>query len=79
MSNVQVRNIPEDLHEALRLRAGEVGTSISEYVLHLIRQDLRRPNRRSWLDRVARLPSHQIPREMVTQALAEARDGDEGR
>lgn len=45
MSNLQVKNVEPDLHEQLRSRAAAEGSTISEYVLALIRKDLRRPSR----------------------------------
>jgi plasmid stability protein len=30
--NVQIRDVPEDVHRALRLRAAEAGVSLSEYL-----------------------------------------------
>jgi antitoxin FitA len=56
MTNVQVRNVEAELHESLRQRAAEEGRTISEYVLELIRRDLRRPVRREWLRELAALP-----------------------
>lgn len=49
MSNLQVKNVEPDLHEQLRGRAAADGSAISEYVLALIRNDLRRPSRTDWL------------------------------
>lgn len=73
MSNVQVKNLDEELHERLRARAAAEGTTISDYVLELIRRDLRVPRRRQWLDDVAKLPKHNIPREEIYAAIDEGR------
>jgi plasmid stability protein len=56
MSNVQVKNIPEDVHELLRTRAAQHGATISDYVLELIRRDLRGPSRREWIEGVLASP-----------------------
>lgn len=56
VSNVQVKHLDDITHEALRNRAAAHGQTISEYVLNLIRKDLRKPNRAEWLDRVRALP-----------------------
>ena len=45
MSNVQVKNLEADVHDQLRSRAAAAGLTISDYVLELIRRDLRRPGR----------------------------------
>jgi plasmid stability protein len=74
MSNVQVKNLDEELHEQLRARAAAEGTTISDYVLELIRRDLRRPTRRQWLEDVAKLPKHNFSREEIYEAIDEGRN-----
>jgi plasmid stability protein len=72
VSNVQVKNVDPELHEQLRARAAAAGVPLGEYVLELIRRDLRTPSRHDWLDRVRSLPS--IGRDVdVAEALDEAR------
>jgi hypothetical protein len=53
MGAIQVKGVPEELHEALRRRAIEEGMSLADYVLDLIRRDLGLPSRRAWLERLA--------------------------
>lgn len=60
MSNLQVKNVEPELHDQLRRRAADEGLTISEYVLELIRRDLRRPPRRAWLERAARINATDI-------------------
>ena len=74
MSNVQVKNLDEELHEQLRARASAEGTTISDYVLELIRRDLRVPRRRQWLDDVGKLPKHNFSREEIYEAIDEGRN-----
>lgn len=69
MSNVQVKNLEEALHEELRARAAAQGATISEYVLELIRRDLRTPSRRAWLSSAAALPRHDLTRAEVIAAV----------
>ena len=73
MSNVQVKNLDEELHDQLRARAAAEGTTISEYVLELIRRDLRVPRRRQWLDDLAKLPKHNFSREEIYESIDEGR------
>lgn len=49
---IQIRNVPDELHHELRLRALKEGTSLSEYLLRLARRDLAKPTMAEWLDRV---------------------------
>jgi hypothetical protein len=53
MGAIQVKDVPEELHEALRRRAGQEGMTLADYVLDLIRRDLGLPSRREWLERLA--------------------------
>lgn len=48
MSAIQVKNVPEDLHEALRRRAAPEGTDLQGYLLRLIRRDLAVPSQAEW-------------------------------
>jgi plasmid stability protein len=56
VSAIQVKNVPEDLHEALRERAAAEGKTLGEVILEALRRDLRRQTMRAWLDRVAATP-----------------------
>lgn len=69
MSNVQVKNLEEALHMELRARAAAQGATISDYVLELIRRDLRTPTRRAWLSSAAALPRHDLTRAEVIAAV----------
>ena len=48
-----MKDVPEELHQALRRRAIEEGMSLADYVLDLIRRDLGLPSRREWFERLA--------------------------
>ena len=69
MSNVQVKNLDQSLHAELRARAAAQGATISDYVLELIRRDLRTPSRRAWLSSTAGLPRHDLSRDEITAAI----------
>jgi plasmid stability protein len=71
MGAIQVKDVPEELHEALRRRATEEGMSLADYVLDLIRRDLGLPSRREWFERLAsREPVRNVD---VVEALHAAR------
>jgi plasmid stability protein len=74
VSNVQVKNIPDDLHDLLRERATHSGLTISDYVLDLIRRDLRRPPRSEWLTALRALPRTSITRDELLAQIDEARE-----
>lgn len=52
MGAIQVKRVPEDLHEAVRDRASAEGMTVSDYVLCLVRRDLALPSRSEWFERV---------------------------
>jgi len=55
MANLQVKNVPEDMHEELRRRAKLRNTSVRQYVLDLIARDQQVTAMQEWLARVAEL------------------------
>ena len=70
---IQVKDVPEELHKALRRRALEHGMTLADYVLDLIRRDLGLPSRREWFERLAtRQPVNLRPGE-AAEALHAAR------
>lgn len=56
MSSIQVRNVPEQLHRQLKIRAAEAGQTLSDYVLDELRVAADRPTMRRWLRDVDALP-----------------------
>lgn len=53
MSAIQIKNVPDDLHEAVRRRARDEGLTVGEYVLTLIERDLAFPSQRQWLNELS--------------------------
>jgi plasmid stability protein len=75
MAALQVKNVPEDLHEQLRERAEAEGTSISEFVLAAVRRELSRPRMQSWLEEVSHDAPTQVKRADIVSAISESRRG----
>jgi plasmid stability protein len=48
MGALQVKNIPPDLHDAIRRRAAAQGLTVGDYILELVRRDLAVPSQREW-------------------------------
>jgi plasmid stability protein len=72
MGAIQVKDVPEELHEALRRRALEHGMTMADYVLDLLRRDLGLPSRREWFERLAtREPVNLRPGEAAEAIHAE--------
>jgi len=73
MSTIQVRNVPEDLHRQLKVRAAEEGRSLSDYVLDELRVAAGRPTMRRWLDATATLPRPSRAPTPAAKVIAEER------
>jgi plasmid stability protein len=43
MKMIQIRNVPDDVHKVLKVRAAEAGMSLSDYLLREIERSARRP------------------------------------
>jgi plasmid stability protein len=50
---IQVRNVPDELHRALKARAALEGTSMSELILVALERLLERPSRAELLERLS--------------------------
>jgi hypothetical protein len=76
MGAIQVKNVPEDLHEALRRRAAEEGMDLQDYLLRLIRRELALPSQHQWLQSLHAQPTlHRLP--PAAEALAVSKDEHE--
>lgn len=52
MKALQIRNVPDEIHRQLKVRAALAGMSLSELALAELRRSLERPTRQELLDRV---------------------------
>ncbi len=71
MAAIQVRDVPDGLHEALRVRARREGMTIREYLLRVIERDLSLPTQRQWLSSLAELEP--VEGLEVVEAILEGR------
>jgi hypothetical protein len=70
MSAIQIKNVPESMHDTLRERAGRQGQSLSDYVRRLIEVDLALPTTEEWLERVRkREPVRGISSEQIIELI----------
>lgn len=53
--NIQLRNVPDDLHRTLKARAAMAGVSLSDYLLDHARRLAERPTLEEMCERLARL------------------------
>jgi len=52
MKNVQVRNVPDSVHDILVRRAAEAGQSLQEYLLELLTESAGQLTITEWVERV---------------------------
>lgn len=52
MANLQIKDLPEPVHEELRRRARLEGVTVRAYLIKLIEEDQSRPARSEWLARL---------------------------
>lgn len=57
---IQIRNVPDDLHRTLKVRAAERGLSLSDYLLRELEQISEKPTMEEFLARIARQPKTDI-------------------
>ena len=57
---IQIRNVPDDLHRTLKIRAAERGLSLSDYLLSELELIAEKPTMEEFLARIARQPKADI-------------------
>lgn len=72
---IQVRDVPDDVHRRLTIRAAEERRSLSELIRSEIVEIGRRPTMSEMLDRLSGRPVTEVP-ETAADALAAERLGD---
>ncbi len=74
MGAIQVKNVPDELHDRLRARARVEGRSLSDYVLDVLQRDLAMPTMREWLEELKRdEPVEGISSERIVELIHEGR------
>ena len=75
MPNIQIRNVPDELHRILKAKAAIEGSSLSEFVRAELEQIARRPTLRELRTRLRRRdPVHLSP--AAADVIREARQRD---
>ena len=75
MKMIQVRNVPEEIHRELKIRAAREGVSLSDYVLELARTDVAKPTMKELLERFRARPGIR-PAVTSAQLIREVRDAE---
>ena len=75
MPNIQIRNVPEDLHRVLKAKAAIEGSSLSDFLLAELEQVAKRPTLRELRQRLRRRePVHLTP--TAAEVIRELRERD---
>ena len=70
-SMIQIRNVPEELHRDLKVRAARTGMTLSDYLLAELRALAVRPTMREWLARSERWEPVQVGESPAAALAAE--------
>ena len=68
---IQIRNVPDDIHRRLKVRAAEAGMSLSDYLLRDIERSARRPTIDEIFERAKRAGAVEPPEESAASVRAE--------
>ena len=74
MSSIQIKHVPDDIHEAASKRAADEGMTLGDYVLKLIERDLALPTQREWLVSLAEREPVEVDVPALLRELREERD-----
>ena len=70
---IQIRNVPDDLHRRLKVRAAEQGMTLSDYLLSEVEQIAEKPSLPELMERLAAQEPVQVdePPEVTIRRLRE--------
>ena len=72
--NIQIRNVPDDVHEVYKRRAAAAGMSLQEYLLADLTEQAGRPTMKEVLDRIASRKGGRITGADAAQLIRDERD-----
>ncbi len=73
MGNIQIRNVPPELHRELKVRAAREGVSLSELLLRVAEREAARPTPDEISERLRALPRPELD-EQPSVTLRRIRD-----
>ena len=74
MTMIQVRNVPEDLHRELKIRAAREGVTLSELALGELRRAMAAPSHRELSERFAARAERPYLGESAAESIRAERD-----
>jgi antitoxin FitA len=72
---IQIRNVPDELHRKLKVRAAERGMTLSDYLLAEVDQIADKPTLAELMDRLSKEPRVEVdePPEVTIRRFRDAR------
>jgi hypothetical protein len=74
MPSVQIKNVPPDVHQILRDRAGKAGQSLQAYLLAQLEEQASKPTIKELMDRVGKRTGGDVSFEFATRVIRKERD-----
>jgi len=74
--HLQIRDLPDEIHQVLQERAAARGLSLRQYVLEVLREHCQQPTLEEWLDGLRQL-TPVTTSTSPAKALQEAREAEE--
>lgn len=73
---IQIRNVPDDLHRTLKVRAAKMGMTLSDYLLSEIERVAEKPTLQELVDRLAQREPVELdePPDVTIRRLRDADD-----
>jgi plasmid stability protein len=75
-AQLQIRDLPDELHHILRERAAMRGLSLRQYVIEILQEHCRQPTMDEWLDGLDRLTPVSLSTS-AAEAVRQSREADE--
>ncbi|HEX6467483.1 MAG TPA: hypothetical protein VF069_00185 [Streptosporangiaceae bacterium] len=76
VTTLQIRDVPEELHDVIAARAKAAGMSISQFLLRIVEREASRPTNAEVLERAAQLAARRgrkVGADEIVSALHEGR------
>jgi antitoxin FitA len=77
--HVQIRNLPEETHRKLKIRAAREGMSMSDYLRLEIEKLVSRPTMKEWLEIVRSHEPVALSREEIIASIHEGREENDAK
>lgn len=72
--NIQIRNVPDDVHEVYKRRAAAAGQSLQEYLLANLTEQAGRPTMQEVFDRIASRSGGRVSGAEAARLIRDERD-----